>query len=75
MWYRNYDSVSADLSDGMPLDNDRIAIKIAESLREEDVPSEWMLSMRAGTSTRCFYTGPVCMTMSNNIFIIRQSML
>ena len=33
-------------NDGMPLDNDCIAIQIAESLLEEDVPSEWMFSMR-----------------------------
>jgi hypothetical protein len=43
-------SVKVDLvidSDGIPLDNDRVAILIAESLVEDEVPSEWMFSMRA----------------------------
>jgi hypothetical protein len=43
-------SVKADLvidSNGMPLDNGRVAVQIAESLVEDEVPSEWMFSMRA----------------------------
>jgi hypothetical protein len=43
-------SVKVDLvidSDGIPLDNDRVAVLIAESLVEDEVPSEWMFSMRA----------------------------
>ena len=38
-------SVKAKLvvdNDGMPLDNDNVAVQIAESLLEEDVLSEWM---------------------------------
>jgi hypothetical protein len=53
-------SVKAELvvdSDGMPLDNDRIAVQIAESLLEEDVPSEWMFSMRAWHIRRVFLNG------------------
>jgi hypothetical protein len=53
-------SVSAKLvidSDGMPLGNDCVAIQIAESLLEEDVPSEWMFSMRAWHIRRVFLNG------------------
>jgi hypothetical protein len=53
-------SVKAELvvdSDGMPLDNDRVAVQIAESLLEEDVPSEWMFSMRAWHIRRVFLNG------------------
>jgi hypothetical protein len=34
-------------SDGMPLGNDRVAVQIVESLVDDEVPSEWMFSMRA----------------------------
>jgi ABC-type transporter MlaC component len=44
-------------SDGMPLDNDRVAVQIVESLLEEDVPSEWMFSMRAWHIRRMFLNG------------------
>jgi hypothetical protein len=50
-------SVSRDLvidSDGMPLGNDPFAVQIAESLLEEEVPSEWMFSMRAWHICRMF---------------------
>jgi hypothetical protein len=53
-------SVSADLvidNDGMPLDNDRVAVQIAESLLKEDVPSKWMFSMRAWHICRVFLNG------------------
>jgi hypothetical protein len=49
-------SVKADLvidSDGMPLDNDRVAVQMAESLVGDEVPSEWMFSMRAWHICRC----------------------
>jgi hypothetical protein len=42
---------------GMPLDNDRVAVQIAESLLEEDVPSEWMFSIRAWHIRRVFLNG------------------
>jgi hypothetical protein len=53
-------SVKAELvvdSDGMPLGNDRIAVQIVELLLEEDVPSEWMFSMRAWNIRRVFLNG------------------
>ena len=34
-------------SDGMSLDNDRIAVQIAKSLMGDEVLPEWMFSMRA----------------------------
>jgi hypothetical protein len=52
--------VNADLvidNDGMPLGNDRIAVQIAESLVEDEVPSEWMFSMRAWHIRRVFLNG------------------
>ena len=53
-------SVKAELvvdSDGMPLDNDCIVVQITESLLEEDVPSEWMFSMRVWHIHRVFLNG------------------
>jgi hypothetical protein len=53
-------SVKAELvvdSDGMPLGNDRVAVHIAESLLEEDVPSKWMFSMIAWHIHRMFLNG------------------
>ena len=53
-------SVKAELvidKDSMPLDNDRVAIQIVESLLEEDVPFEWMFSMRAWHIRRVFLNG------------------
>jgi hypothetical protein len=50
-------SVNVDFvvdSDGQPLGDDRIAVQIAKFLREEDVPSDWMFSMRAWHITRVF---------------------
>ena len=44
-------------SDGMPLDNDCIAVQIAELLLKEYVPSEWMFSMRAWHIHRVFQNG------------------
>jgi hypothetical protein len=44
-------------SDSMPLGNDRVAVQIAESLLEEDVPSEWMFSMRVWHICRVFLNG------------------
>jgi hypothetical protein len=53
-------SIKVDLiidSDGMLLDNDRVAVQIAESLVEDEVPSEWMFSMRAWHIHRVFLNG------------------
>jgi hypothetical protein len=55
-----YHSVNVDLvidSNGMPLGNDRVAIQIVELLLEEDVPLEWMFSMRALHIHRMFSNG------------------
>ena len=55
-----YHNVKADLvidSDGMPLDNDHVALQIDESLVEDKVPSEWMFSMRAWHIHRVFLNG------------------
>ena len=43
-------SVDADLiidMDGKPLGDNRVAIQVAESLCEAEVPSSWMWSMRS----------------------------
>jgi hypothetical protein len=53
-------SVSAELvidSDSLPLGNDCIAVQIAKSLLEEEVPSKWMFSMRAWHIRRVFLNG------------------
>ena len=53
-------SVNADFvidSDDMPLDNDRIAIQIVESLVEDEVPLEWMFSMKVWHIRRVFLNG------------------
>jgi hypothetical protein len=53
-------SVKTDLvidSDGMSLDNDHVAVQIAESLVGDEVPSEWMFSMRAWHIRRMFLNG------------------
>jgi hypothetical protein len=44
-------------SDGLPLGNNRVAVQIAESLLEEEVPSEWMFSIRAWHIRRVFLNG------------------
>jgi hypothetical protein len=53
-------SIKAELvvdSDSMSLGNDRVVVQIAESLREEDVPFEWMFSMREWHICRVFLNG------------------
>jgi hypothetical protein len=53
-------SVSVELvidSDDLPLGNDCIAVQIAESLLEEEVPLEWMFLMRAWHIRRVFLNG------------------
>jgi hypothetical protein len=52
--------VKADLvidNNGMLLGNDCVADQIAESLVEDEVPSEWMFSMRAWHIRRVFLNG------------------
>jgi hypothetical protein len=43
--------------DGKPLGDDRVAVQIAESLCEEDVPSVWMWSMHSWDIKRVFLNG------------------
>ena len=53
-------NVSSDLvidSDNQPLGNDRVAVQIAESLSEYDIPSNWMFQMRAWHIKRVFLNG------------------
>ena len=50
-------SINADHvidNDGMSSGNDHVAIRIDESLVEDEVPSEWMFSMRAWYIRRVF---------------------
>ena len=44
-------------SDGMPSNNDCVAVQIAELLLEKDVMSEWMFSMRVWHICRVFLNG------------------
>ena len=53
-------NVSLDLvidSDNQPLGDDRVAVQIAESLSEHDVPSDWMFQMRAWHIKHVFLNG------------------
>ena len=53
-------SVDADLvvdMDGKALGDDRVAVQIAQSLVEADVPSSWMWSMRSWHISRVFLNG------------------
>jgi hypothetical protein len=53
-------SVNVDLvvdSDGQSLGDECVAIQIVEALCEEDIPSDWMFSMRAWHITRVFLNG------------------
>jgi hypothetical protein len=44
-------------TDGLPLGHDHVAVQIAELLQEEDVPSKWMLSMKAWHIHKMFLNG------------------
>ncbi|KAG0572237.1 hypothetical protein KC19_VG078600 [Ceratodon purpureus] len=53
-------SIDSDLvigSDGAQLGDDQVAVQIAESLCEDDVPSEWMFSLRAWHIRNVFVNG------------------
>ena len=41
-------------SDNQPLGDDRVAVQIAESLSERDVPSDWVFQLRAWHISRVF---------------------
>ena len=53
-------NVSSDLiidSDNQPLGDDRVAVQIAESLSEHDVPSDWMFQMMSWHIKLVFLNG------------------
>ena len=53
-------NVSSDLiidSDNQPFGDDRVAVQIAESLSENDVPSDWMFQMRSWHIKGVFLNG------------------
>jgi hypothetical protein len=58
MWRGEYVIMSVRTSlfnsDGLSQGDDCVAVQIVESLREEDVPSKWMFSMKAWHIHRVF---------------------
>ena len=44
-------------SDNQPLGDDRVAVQIAKSLSERDVPSDWVFQLRAWHISRVFLNG------------------
>ena len=53
-------NVSSDLiidSDNQPLGDDQVAVQIAESPSEHDIPSDWMFQMRSWPIKRVFLNG------------------
>ena len=53
----NVDSSLIIDSDNQPLGDDRVAVQIAESLSERDVPSDWVFQLRAWHISRIFLNG------------------
>ena len=53
----NVDLVLIIDSDNQPLEDDCVAVQIAESLSEHDVPSDWMFQLRAWHTSRVFFDG------------------
>ena len=53
----NVDSSLIIDSDNQPLGDDRVAVQIAESLSERDVPSDWVFQLRAWHISRVFLNG------------------
>ena len=53
----NVDSALIIDSDNQPLGDDRVAVQIAESLSEHDVPSNWVFQLRAWHISRVFLNG------------------
>ena len=53
-------NVNSDLiidSDNQPLGDDRVVVLIAESLSEQDVPSDWLFQLRLWHISRVFLNG------------------
>ena len=53
----NVDSALIIDSDNQPLGDDRVAVQIAESLSDRDVPSDWVFQLRAWHISRVFLNG------------------
>ena len=53
----NVDSALIIDSDNQPLGDDRVAVQIAESLSERDVPSDWVFQLRARHISCIFLNG------------------
>ena len=53
----NVDSALIIDSDNQPLGDDRVAVQIAESLSEHDVPSDWVFQLRAWHISCVFLNG------------------
>ena len=53
----NVDSTLITDSDNQPLRDDRVAVQIAESLLERDVPSDWVFQLKAWHISRVFLNG------------------
>ena len=53
----NVDSALIIDSDSQPLGDDCIAVQIAKSLLEHDVPSDWVFQLRAWHNSRIFLDG------------------
>ena len=53
----NVDSALIIDSNNQPLGNDRVAIQIAESLSERDIPSDWVFQLRIWHISRIFLNG------------------
>ena len=53
----NVDSALIIDSDNQPLGDDRVAVQIAKSLLKRDVPSNWVIKLRAWHISRIFLNG------------------
>ena len=57
----NVDSFLIIDSDNQPLGDDRVAVQIAESLSERDVPSDWVFQLKAWHISRVCRTPCKCL--------------
>ena len=53
----NVDSALIIDSNNQPLGDDRVAVQIAKSLSEHDLPSNWVFQLRAWHISRVFFNG------------------
>ena len=54
-------------TNGRPIGDDHVAVQIAETLKEEEVPSGWMWSMHSWPIKRVFLNGASLHTMTKQI--------